>query len=566
MKTMHDIIKHICALAIAVLTLSAFPVASISDIVEQMKNAKRENVVFPDGTTITDFARYCRDWALESKIDYGGIVLRTETPSIEVSLKNVQGLSLYDVLDMGCASSYHFFTIKKDGLVYIYPNIPEYIETREWTNTKGKKLKAKWVGCADGDAEAPIFMTVPKGNLMKIDIEKMCAKDRRYLRESRLRSQKISYTRKNGRWMSKLDEYIEKWEAKERRYIEIAKKMIREKSYMKGGRYRVFQILDLFTLCEMARIDSRGNVVDYNGELFLDIGLRRGSVADNEIYTTKKPLYWLGTYSYIARSGEERTVNVYDTCLLDEAIYMVRSSQGLYLPNDKRFESSNIADGDKVPSSPNRGNDELQIAGFGSGFFITSDGYFITNYHVIQNAAKVSLKIGDEFVVAKIVKTDKETDLALLKVEGAYNALEFSPRRQENLGQSIFTMGYPQPQLQGVTPKVTKGVISGLEGFMGDIRNYQIDASIQPGNSGGPVADSNGYIVGVVVASLVKGSNGGIPQNVNYVIKKSYLMAFLDSIPSCATGLQCPASETERDFVSAVKIIEKSCALVVVYE
>ena len=202
------VIKRLLAFAIAVLTLSAFPASSIPEIVEQLKKAKREKVNLPDGATITDLAQYCREWALESKIDYSGIVLRTDMPSIKVTLKDVQGSSLYDVLELGCASSYHFFTIKRDGHVYIYPNVPEYIETREWTNTKGKKLKAKWVGCADGDADAPIFMTVPNGKLIKIDVDKMCAKDRGYLLESRLRSQKISYTRKNGRWMSPLDEYI----------------------------------------------------------------------------------------------------------------------------------------------------------------------------------------------------------------------------------------------------------------------------------------------------------------------------------------------------------------------
>ena len=352
----------------------------------------------------------------------------------------------------------------------------------------------------------------------------------------------------------------------EKRYIEAAKKMVLDKSYMKGARYRVFQILDIGTLCIMARTDSRGNVVDFDGELFLDMGLQRGRVASDELYSTKKPMYWIGTYTYETRAGDDRTVNVYDVCSLESAIDTVRCLQGLYEPGDRRFEREHSGNDGEKPSASRNKSDELQIAGFGSGFFVTRDGYFITNYHVIRNAAKVSLKVGDELIEAKIAKTDKETDLALLKAEGTFNALEFSPKRQEDLGQSIFTMGYPQPQLQGVTPKVTKGVISGLEGFMGDIRNYQIDASIQPGNSGGPVADTNGYIVGVVVATLRRGKDGEMPQNVNYAIKKSYLMAFLDSIPSCATGLQCPSSRTERDFVSAVKIIEKSCALVVVYE
>ena len=84
---------------------------------------------------------------------------------------------------------------------------------------------------------------------------------------------------------------------------------------------------------------------------------------------------------------------------------------------------------------------------------------------------------------AVLVKRDVDTDLALLKINKKTKASVFSRARIEKLGSEIFTMGFPQPGLQGFSPKVTKGVISGIEGFKGDVKEYQIDASIQSGNS-----------------------------------------------------------------------------------
>ncbi len=99
-----------------------------------------------------------------------------------------------------------------------------------------------------------------------------------------------------------------------------------------------------------------------------------------------------------------------------------------------------------------------------------------------------------------------------------------------NLGATIFTIGFPRPSLQGFSPKVTKGVISGLNGIKDDISQYQIDAAVQPGNSGGPLADENGNIVGVIVGKLndsylIK-NHGSIAQNVNYAIKKHMYMHY----------------------------------------
>jgi S1-C subfamily serine protease len=100
-------------------------------------------------------------------------------------------------------------------------------------------------------------------------------------------------------------------------------------------------------------------------------------------------------------------------------------------------------------------------------------------------------------------------------------------------GTDVFAIGFPNPDVQGLDPKVTKGVISGTKGLENDDTKFQIDAAIQPGNSGGPLCDYNGNLVGVVVETLnskfMIQTKGVIPQNVNYAIKASELAAFLRS-------------------------------------
>ena len=125
------------------------------------------------------------------------------------------------------------------------------------------------------------------------------------------------------------------------------------------------------------------------------------------------------------------------------------------------------------------------------------------------------------------------------------------------------------PNLQGFSPKVTKGVISSLRGIRDDVRTYQIDASVQPGNSGGPLADEAGNIIGVIVARLsdayVIQNTGSVPQNVNYAVKKSYLMAFLNTHPEVAEKVKEEESKEADSFSDAVEKLRQSTALVVIY-
>ena len=121
----------------------------------------------------------------------------------------------------------------------------------------------------------------------------------------------------------------------------------------------------------------------------------------------------------------------------------------------------------------------------GTGFFITDDGYFITNQHVSGEGATVRLVTAAGTIAAKVVKVDKANDLALLKAEGKFTALPVITSRGVRLGATAATVGFPNTGLQGFAPKLARGEIASLAGAQDDARHFQISAPIQPGNSGG---------------------------------------------------------------------------------
>ncbi|EIM74401.1 peptidase S1 and S6 chymotrypsin/Hap [Nitritalea halalkaliphila LW7] len=127
----------------------------------------------------------------------------------------------------------------------------------------------------------------------------------------------------------------------------------------------------------------------------------------------------------------------------------------------------------------------------GSGFLISEKGYFVTNYHVIEDAKEVWIDSKINGVTksskAKVVLVDKNNDLAILKIEGLYNlprpVFGFN-QGVIDVGTSVFAMGYPLLGYMGDEVKITDGIISSRTGYQGDVSSYQISAPIQPGNSG----------------------------------------------------------------------------------
>jgi hypothetical protein len=136
--------------------------------------------------------------------------------------------------------------------------------------------------------------------------------------------------------------------------------------------------------------------------------------------------------------------------------------------------------------------------GSGTGFFITEDGYLLTNFHVIDGAKRIVVSFGKRNLPGRVLKTDKNHDVALLKVDGVFHPLSVADSREIELGASVFTLGFPDPEVQGYEPKLTTGTVNSLSGIRDDRRYFQISVPVQPGNSGGPLLDQSGAVVGMV--------------------------------------------------------------------
>ncbi len=240
-----------------------------------------------------------------------------------------------------------------------------------------------------------------------------------------------------------------------------------------------------------------------------------------------------GTYSYINKLGDERTIKEYDLGRvakreeIPEAVLAGQKASDILLKEGAPTIDMAAA----LPDSA-----DLQASG--TGFFVTEDGFLITNFHVVRSASRVSVKTKSGVFAAKVVATDKEHDLALLKVGGHFKALPVSNESAE-LGDAVFTIGFPDFELQGVEPKYTDGKISGLSGLKDDPKEYQISVPVQPGNSGGPLVNKNGNVIGVVEARLddlaALQLTGSIPQNVNYAVKAKFLADLLANRPEVKT-------------------------------
>lgn len=172
----------------------------------------------------------------------------------------------------------------------------------------------------------------------------------------------------------------------------------------------------------------------------------------------------------------------------------------------------------------------------GTGFFISKNGYIITNQHVIDGAKNIKITSingnHNTSYTARIEVSDKQNDLAIIKITDNFTvptipySIKFS---QSSVGENCWVLGYPLTQTMGEDIKLTNGIISSKSGFDGNIAQYQISAPVQPGNSGGPVFDKNGNLIGVVQAKH------GAAENAGYAVKASYVRNLIDMLPNSIT-------------------------------
>jgi len=282
--------------------------------------------------------------------------------------------------------------------------------------------------------------------------------------------------------------------------------------------------------------------------IYLSGAINSGDWKEGEIKATLEPTATPLFYKakWIMANKSENS-NYYIT--FEQGLFNLLDSEGEKTLYIKMFPSA----------TDNFGNSSSETASSGTGWAITSNGYIVTNYHVTEGAK--SLKVrginGDFSKTYKAISIieDKNNDLAIIKIDDTgFTSLETIPyvlaNRTSDVGTSVFVLGYPLRATMGDEVKLTNGIISSKSGFQGDVTSYQISAPVQPGNSGGPLFDQNGNVIGIVNAKHLGA------ENASYAIKISYLLNLIDLMPT-PPKLQTVSSVTGKPLTEQVKILKK---------
>lgn len=202
----------------------------------------------------------------------------------------------------------------------------------------------------------------------------------------------------------------------------------------------------------------------------------------------------------------------------------------------------------------------------GTGFFLTKDGYVVTNNHVIENAKSIKITgINNDYQTsykAKVEITDTQNDLAILKIiDSNFKSLANIPYtfkfNTSSVGEDCFVLGYPLISTMGTDIKLTTGIISSKTGYEGSVAEYQISAPVQPGNSGAPLFDKSGNIIGVIKAKHT------IAENAGYAVKASYVRNLVELLP---VSIELPKSNVllNKTLPKQVELASKSVCLIIV--
>lgn len=256
-----------------------------------------------------------------------------------------------------------------------------------------------------------------------------------------------------------------------------------------------------------------------------------------------------GTQGFVEARYVQPVVKSFEAALLERGI--------------KKLEIVKVTYSNNAGSESKFGNGPINT---GTGFFISDSGYLITNYHVIKNKDTISIILANgKAIPVDIVLKDEINDIALLKANIESHGLKILSSNTVNKGEEVFTLGYPLIGLQGQEQKATFGRVNALSGVKGDVRYFQVDIPIQPGNSGGPLVDKSGHVVGLVTATLSQlntlRETGVLPQNVNYAVKSDYLIPLLATKKIHQKSIDHP--DKDIGFDELIRRIENSVVLII---
>lgn len=290
------------------------------------------------------------------------------------------------------------------------------------------------------------------------------------------------------------------------------------------------------------------------------VGENKGSISEgstNGIYSLEYRIKYFN-YDGSYRVGEDETENL---LLLQESPVLM-TFQRL---DGKKISLYKLYPKDGLDQSGSTTQHSVGKSS-GTGFFVSSNGYIITNYHVVDGARniKVTKVNGDSYkkYSAKVEVSDKQNDLAIIKITdptfSAIGTLPYSFKfSAANVGEDCFVLGYPLVSTMGTDIKLTNGIISSRTGFNGSISEYQMSAPVQPGNSGGPLFDKNGNVIGVVCAKHAGAENAG------YAIKASYIRNLVELLPQNITFPQTNQL-AGKTLPKQVELASKAVCLIIV--
>ena len=216
--------------------------------------------------------------------------------------------------------------------------------------------------------------------------------------------------------------------------------------------------------------------------------------------------------------------NVSSTCKVDNPYKMIPVEEEPEVATEPVEEEPDMA-AKPIDES------ELIIIGSGSGFFISSQGHIVSNAHVVGGCKKIKVYENGKEILLNILDTDTKNDVGLVK--GKFKNTKYLNIKSDGaeLGEDIVAFGYPLVDTLSDSVKLTKGIVSALAGPNNNFAMIQIDAALQPGNSGGPVLNMNGLVVGIATSGLSKLKMAKeqkiLPENVNFAVAAPTIVKFL---------------------------------------
>jgi len=225
-----------------------------------------------------------------------------------------------------------------------------------------------------------------------------------------------------------------------------------------------------------------------------------------------------------------------------------------------REHTFSAAGPEAAPQPQPQQEDESALPSTGTGFFIGPNGFVLTSHHVIAGATRIACRTGDGvFHEATIARLSQLNDLALLRVDlRPAHYLGFAPRGSLRPGQRVFTIGYGAINFLGISePRFTEGAVSALSGPEGEDSWMQISVPIQPGNSGGPVVNEAGQLVGIIAATaamerFMEVEGGALPQSINWAVKADYAAPLLPPQAAAPARTRAQAIALTHDSVCLI--------------